>query len=243
MMKMRGRVLLYHQISEAPSKTAAKTTLFVHPQHFATQVFLLKRFFKVVSLEELLWELKKGVITPRSVAVTFDDATVDFGERAVPILERYRVPVTLFVVAGKMGEKTDWVDRDGIPQACLLDAEALRELPSFVDIGSHSLTHPRFNTLVGEQLAREIFDSKALLERKLRRPVRWFAYPFGEAPEEAKTMVRKAGYLMALSSRRGWIMPASDLWALPRLAVPYWVGRVGFLLWLRLAPEWGRRKT
>ncbi len=31
------------------------------------------------------------------VVVTFDDGTDDFADQAVPVLERYRIPVTLYV--------------------------------------------------------------------------------------------------------------------------------------------------
>ncbi|MFA0754457.1 MAG: hypothetical protein IMHGJWDQ_002244 [Candidatus Fervidibacter sp.] len=173
---MRGRILLYHHIAEAPTKEAAKTTLFVHPEHFAFQMALLKRLFAVLPLDEFVARLRSRRLPPKAIALTFDDGTVDFVENALPALVGECLPATLFVVAGK------W------------------------------------------------------------RPVRWFAYPFGETSEAMQAKVQEAGYEAAFTTQRGWATSANSLWALPRLAVPYWVGRVGFLLWLHFAPNWRRRK-
>jgi len=238
---MKACILLYHRIAEAPNKEAAKTTLFVHPKHFTFQMALVSRLFRVLTMAEFYERLRQGSLPPRSLTLTFDDATEDFIELALPVLNRFRLPVTLFVVAGKLGQTSDWLSFRGIPPAPLLTDKVLRELPSWVEIGAHSLTHRQFRELSKDELRAEVIDSKAVLEHLLKRPVYWFAYPFGNVMEEAQILVKEAGYSAAFSTRRGWVTPQEDFMALPRLAVPYWVGRVGFLLWLRLAPNWQRR--
>ncbi len=241
---MKGCILLYHRVEEAPNKQAAKTTLFVHPDHFAWQMTVLRRLFRVMALEEFVRCLKTGTLPHRAVAITFDDGTVDFVERALPILAHWQIPVTLFVVSGKLGQTTDWLDRSFVPPAALLTADQLRSLPPFVDLGAHSRTHRRLSTLPEQELMAEVRECKSEIEQVTGKPVRWFAYPFGDVLERVATATRQAGYWAAFGAKRGWAAPNSDPFLLPRLAVPYWVGRVGFLLWLRLAPTWrARRRT
>jgi len=225
---VRGRILLYHHIAEAPTKEAAKTTLFVHPEHFAFQMALLKRLFAVLPLDEFVARLRSRRLPPKAIALTFDDGTVDFVENALPALVGECLPATLFVVAGKLGQKMDWLNRCGIPPIPLLSAETLRDLPSLIDLGSHSLTHRRLSSLTEAELCAEVTESKGMLEQLVGRPVRWFAYPFGETSEAMQAKVQEAGYEAAFTTQRGWATSANSLWALPRLAVPYWVGRVGF---------------
>ncbi len=65
------------------------------PQEFESHIRFLSKHYRFVSLDELFllpaWELRNAC------AVVFDDAFMDFFDYALPILERYRVPVSMFV--------------------------------------------------------------------------------------------------------------------------------------------------
>ena len=50
-----------------------------------------------------------------------------------------------------------------------------------VEIGAHTVTHPRLSELPVEAQEAEIVESRRELEELLGRPVRGFAYPYGEA--------------------------------------------------------------
>src|SRR5438128_7460507 len=68
----------------------------------------------VVSMLEVLDAARTGAaLPPRSVLVTFDDAYRDFAEHAWPILQRYRLPATLFVPTAFPGhpDQVFWWDR------------------------------------------------------------------------------------------------------------------------------------
>src|SRR3712207_6310003 len=70
----------------------------------------------------------------------------------------------------------------------------------------------------------EIAGSKAVVERKLGRPVRHFAYPVGDptsaGPREF-ALAREAGFATAVTTRPGHLFPAhrTHLHALPRVSV------------------------
>jgi peptidoglycan/xylan/chitin deacetylase (PgdA/CDA1 family) len=72
----------------------------------------LTRRYRVVSLAELTWELRRGAVTPSSVAVTVDDGYHEVATLAAPLLRRYNVPATFFVVSDLVeGRLWLWTDR------------------------------------------------------------------------------------------------------------------------------------
>ena len=71
------------------------------------------------------------------------------------------------------------------------------------EIGSHTLTHPILTRSDDDSLQREVFDSKAELERWLGLPVRGFCYPNGDNDERVRSSVRAAGYSWACATAAG----------------------------------------
>jgi len=93
-----------------------------------------------------------------------------------------------------------------------------------VTIGAHTLSHPALAKLDTTAAEREIAESKALLERRLGRPVRHFAYPFGDriaAGAREFRLARNSGFATAVTSRPGHLFPdhAEYLHALPRVSI------------------------
>jgi len=77
--------------------------------------------------------------------LTFDDGYQSFYEHALPVLERYGFPATVFAVADRLGGTAEWLEAPA-PRPPLMDAPTLRELrPSRRGGGSHSRTHPRLS--------------------------------------------------------------------------------------------------
>lgn len=66
-----------------------------------------------------------------------------------------------------------------------------------VEVGAHSVTHPMLSARTTAEQRFEIRQSKADLEKILGRPVRRFAYPFGEYNAETVALVEEAGFTSA----------------------------------------------
>ncbi len=69
-----------------------------------------------------------------------------------------------------------------------------------IEAGAHTFTHPRLTKLNAEELNREIFVCKKMLEKKLGRKVDTFAYPNGtrdDYNQDVKSTVIGAGYMNA----------------------------------------------
>lgn len=85
-----------------------------------------------------------------------------------------------------------------------------------VVLGSHTRNHPMLPWLPVERQKEEIISGKRDLEALLGRPVDGFAYPNGHATEDARQIVREAGFSYACVSLHDVVRPGSDLYSLTR---------------------------
>ena len=104
----RGLILMYHRVAEPDLDPWG---LRVSPKHFAEQLAVINKFFHPLSMQELCRHIQRGKIPNRSIVVTFDDGYVDNLLSAKPLLERYDVPATIFLVTDALvEERTFWWD-------------------------------------------------------------------------------------------------------------------------------------
>lgn len=96
----------------------------------------------------------------------------------------------------------------------------------FVEVGSHTVTHPLLTELSTASQREEIQASKAFLERLIGRPITSFAYPFGASIHSSETaaLVREAGFDSACSTIQDAVFRDTDRFQLPRVYVGNWDG-------------------
>jgi peptidoglycan/xylan/chitin deacetylase (PgdA/CDA1 family) len=145
---------------------------------------------------------------------------LDALERVDPVA-RDEILAGLFSRAG--------VDRASRVSHRMLTADQVRELAAndAIEVGAHTLSHPRLSTLPAAQQEIEICESKARLENVLDSEVVTFAYPFGEPADfDATTvrLVRAAGYSSAGAVRDLAVSRSSPLYELPRVGILDWDG-------------------
>lgn len=91
-------------------------------------------------------------------------------------------------------------------------------------IGAHTLTHLPLASLADEEARAEIVESKRRIETEIGKPVRHFAYPFGDRDSAGRRdfrLAREAGFDTAVTTRRGPLFEghADHLHALPRVSL------------------------
>jgi len=209
------RILMYHSVADNASDRWATA-----PSTFAAEMELLAARFTVLSLGDAVRSLAARRCPPNAVVLTFDDGYADLLEQAVPVLERHRLPFTVFALSGA-GRESHW--EPAHLRKRLLDWEELREVVRRGgSIGSHGTTHRNLTELDDAELARELVTSKETLENNVGIAVDAFAYPWGRFGGREMAAVRRAGYTCALGatdhSRNG---PRSDPYSLARTAMPY----------------------
>jgi peptidoglycan/xylan/chitin deacetylase (PgdA/CDA1 family) len=109
------RILAYHRVAQLRDTPSIDSrTVSATPEGFARQMKYLARFYRVVSMPEVLQAIQKVQPLPkRAVLITFDDAYADFAEIAWPILKKFRLPATMFVPTAypDQPERAFWWDR------------------------------------------------------------------------------------------------------------------------------------
>jgi peptidoglycan/xylan/chitin deacetylase (PgdA/CDA1 family) len=208
------KVLMYHSVSWQGYRDA----LCVSPERFKAQMLFLHRLkLRGVSMRELCLAMDSGD-TRGLVGLTFDDGYQDFLGAALPTLENLGFSATVFVVAGRLGQENDW-EHGGAerPRMRLLGADGVREIfGRGVEVGSHTVTHPRLSGLDPEMLAREVVDSRQMLSEILNGPVEGFCYPYGDLDGPAVRATRGAGYNYAVATVK---QVEGGLYDLPRTYV------------------------
>jgi len=117
-----ARVIMYHRFSSngAPGRLDVGI--------LERQLRYMRDHFNVIALGDLVSRLRSGLAPePYSLAVTVDDAYVDFGEAAYPVFLRNQVPVTLYVVS-EFASGRIWLWWDAIRHALALAPNGPYEL-------------------------------------------------------------------------------------------------------------------
>lgn len=183
-------ILMYHAIEKDKSGN-----FFVSPQVFYEQMkFIKDHGYRVLDLADycrLITEKKK--LPRKSLVITFDDGYKNNLE-AIKILSHFNFPATIFIVSANINI-----------EECL----SYQDITSFlkttpVKIGSHSLTHEYLPEVDDTQLAKEIKNSKIVLENFFSTEIKTFSYPKGGFNEKALKTVKEAGYLCACTTNRGF---------------------------------------
>lgn len=105
--------------------------------------------------------------------------------------------------------------------APVMSADDLRSIHAMgFGVGAHSVSHPILSMCTPVQAMHEIAGAREELESLIRAPVSCFAYPNGipgrDFTAEHVTMVRRAGYVCALTTQRGAATVNTPEYQLPR---------------------------
>lgn len=213
----QANIFIYHRFGESryPSTNIDLDLFASHMQYLQDSGKL------VLPLTEIVKLLKSGRnIPPGTVVLTVDDAFDSFLENAMPVLRKYRFPVTLFV------------NTDGVGGQGYLDWGQLRQLErEGVTIGNHTATHDYLLERKGsesrEMWRKRVRDDIAKAQDAFMRELGFrpdlFAYPYGEYSPELVAIVKELGFKAAIAQQSGVVSGESDLFLLPRFPMggPY----------------------
>jgi peptidoglycan/xylan/chitin deacetylase (PgdA/CDA1 family) len=89
------------------------------------------------------------------------------------------------------------------------------------DMGGHTMNHPILSRLPAEEMRREIADCKRLVEERMGKEVRHFAYPNGKPGDYTQESVAelKKLYRTAATTVMGVNLPGGNLYELRRILI------------------------
>ncbi|OHB83734.1 MAG: xylanase, partial [Planctomycetes bacterium RBG_16_64_12] len=211
-------VLFYHRIAD--DRANAWTT---SNRSFARQIGWLAKHSQIVSLREAQRRIRSGDNTRPCVSITFDDGYAENCREAIPLLVREQIPCTYFVTLGNVLEGEPFAH--DVAQGNRFAPNSLSELRAMaaagIEIASHTYSHPDLGQVSDEeQLYHEVVESGKELQALLGRPVRYFAFPFGQhanLSSRAFQLAREAGYEAVCSAYGGYNFPGDDPFHLQRI--------------------------
>jgi peptidoglycan/xylan/chitin deacetylase (PgdA/CDA1 family) len=193
----RLRILMYHSISDNSGDPHALSPVVFMP-HMQSL-----RDSQVVSLAEGLQRLSAGRSLKNTYVITFDDALLDFYDTALPILQDYTFPVTMFVPTGFAGQTAAWDTYDKTKYLMTWrQMEACQQRQ--VSFGSHTVNHARLDKCSDTDLATELQLSYQTLNGRLERVTPALAYPGGYQDQRVRYAAKAAGYQYALGTYSRW---------------------------------------
>jgi polysaccharide deacetylase len=198
-------VLNYHMVN------SMFISLAIEPEDFDWQMkYLVDHGYHTISPDELYDFLTgQGTLPDRPVLITFDDGYEDNYTNAYPILKKYNLKATIFVVTGFLSKRKGY-----------LTWEQLREMEqNGITIESHTVTHAPLPDLPDERIREELVESKQQAEAELGHPIEFIAYPTGAHDLHIVGIAQEAGYKGGFTVKYGNVDRASNVYALERVPI------------------------
>ena len=188
-------IITYHMVGEGLPRE-----LNVSKEAFEAQMRYLSQHYNMVSLSDLM----SGNVPSPAAAVTFDDGYRSFLLEALPVMERLRVPSTLFVCTGLIDEGTELLTFGSSQGVSKLSWEEVGILAKhdLVDVGAHSHHHLNYTLECCDRVRRDIETSNDLFKAKLGFVPEYFAYPRGLHNRRVRSIVSEY-YLGAFTTSNG----------------------------------------
>lgn len=194
--KVEIPILCYHNFSPTTPGSMNMT-----PKKFESQMKWIKdNGYNIIPLSEAVAYLqgKKASIPPKAVVVTVDDGWKSAYTYMLPIINKYKIPVTLFIYPQTISHGKNAMTWE--------DLKELKKNPNF-EIQAHTYSHPNFKqekkhlsaAAYDKFVTNELVTSKKILDEKLGTNVTLLAWPFGIYNEYLEAQAKKAGYAMAFT--------------------------------------------
>jgi peptidoglycan/xylan/chitin deacetylase (PgdA/CDA1 family) len=219
---MQIPILMYHGIS--PASVISCCPWAISSSTFVSNLEFLKSGgyhpLTVSELVSLLFD-KKGPLPVKPVVLTFDDGLADFFTEALPILDKFGYPATLYIPTSCVSQTCTWFKPSvGTPPPMMLSWSQIRQISDHgVECGSHGHSHVELDILPAKRIQEEIRISKDILEQHLQRSVGSISYPYGVSSAILRKIVKQAGFTSGCAVKHAMMTHSDDRYALARIMV------------------------
>ena len=286
----KGAILCFHRIlpgSEIESSISPNIYGLCYSEYsFDKLISWISDNFKIVSLDDLIRHLDSNS-NEFLISITFDDGYRDNLLYALPTLEKYKAPATIYVTKNFIEKDTliwwyelweilekntslnffynrvsylfdlnsfkDKVSTFYILKKIFLSLKTCQHLELFkcinnefkfksykniflnndelyylanhplITIGAHTSNHENLRNLTSDDLLKEYLSNKSELEALIKRPIKHFAYPYGNSSEANKreyNTLKNSGFNSGVTLRSLFISGKNKM-ALVRIPVTY----------------------
>lgn len=187
-------VFVYHDIVNDESEVEydyMQTT----KKEFEEQIKgLLDYGYNFITYDELIkFKNNEIKLKKNSCVLTFDDGFDGVYENAYPIVKKYNIPFTMFIIINAV-EKSGYITWDNLKEM---------QESGLATIASHSMEHNDFSKLTLEEAVKNVNDSYSIIEEKLgKQKNKIFTYPYGLYNQEEIIELEKQGYIQNLTDNK-----------------------------------------
>ncbi len=198
-------VLMYHFFYDKTKGETAKDGNYIEISSFEEQIkYLAENDFYFPTWQEVEDYIdEKTELPEKSVVITVDDGDPSFFELAVPIIQKYNVQATSFLVVYWYGNRAENKEKN-------------------VSYQSHSYDmHKGGANGKGVMLSWDNNKIKEDLElsSKVLGGANIFCYPFGHYNENCFKVLKETGYKLAFTVEAGRVTKKANKYKLPRVRI------------------------
>lgn len=222
-------VLCYHNLATAEEKTnfESEKDWTIDVKNFEEQLkYFKKHNYKTLTMEEF-YEWKQGMLNlpQKSVLITFDDGFLSNYHYAFPLLKKYNMNATVFLIGEYVqnATQTDWDGNIKTYMPLELVEKSKEEYPN-IDFCSHTYGlhyHNSINEVSKEQMEKDFSAFKNNIT-----DTKFIAYPFGQYNEDLINSWKSSDGLLAFAygpTRKDYRKASrkDDNYKIPRLNVSH----------------------
>lgn len=195
--KIEVPILMYHYIEEPSLTDRTRASLTTSPETLEAEIITLKNAGYTFMTNRELTDVIDGKSQPptKPILLTFDDGYRDFYNLAYPVLQKYHVKATEYIITGE-----NFLNQ---PNHLTTDEVKILASSGLVEIGAHTVDHIWLSNYNYSIQLQEVLNSKNTLEDIIQQPVVSFAYPYGGFDSHTIQAVQKAGFTSAVSTIPG----------------------------------------
>lgn len=190
MIRIKIPVLMYHEVLD--SSTVDKlshrmASLYFTPlDKFKTQINIIaQKGYKGLSFDEVT-DVDLG---SKYIILTFDDGWHGNYEYVLPLMEEYGFKAIVFVSVSAVGSSgyMNWAELNELAK-------------NGISVQSHTLTHRPLQTLNNQEIYKELYDSKNIIEEKIQKEVTALSFPHGSYNQKIVNIAEEVGYKIMCTS-------------------------------------------
>lgn len=200
-------ICMYHYVYDKSNPPEDLNNNYIDVQTLEEELqYLTENNYYFPTWEEVRQYVSGELLLPeKSVVLTFDDGSVSFLDLGVPLFNKYKVPVTSFLIGSYDGE-----------------SKVAKYASEYLTFQSHSYNMHRAGGNVGHGgifPAMEHDEAVADLQQSIEIGGNGdaFAYPFGDYTDSCVQAVKDAGFKCAVTTKYGRAKPGDNPLLLSRI--------------------------
>lgn len=182
-------MMMHHVLPKESNKMPLDTSLNITPDALEEFIRTASSLFDLIPISEVPERIKYPK-KRKFIVFTLDDGFESVYTNALPIFTKYKVPFTVFITTGFIGEECKTYHSVGKCEYAMSykQLDVLKRNP-LSTIGGHTENHSSLAELTKEDIIQEITGNIFSLKSNLQLDIETFAYPYGSVNSDVLDVI------------------------------------------------------